>query len=83
MAFVKESPVLTAAGAILILLGLYLKPRLFLWLFLLILVGWGVIYLVSSISSVGISQKKELLRKSEPGMTLRLGGEEPGVLPFP
>lgn len=66
LGFVNDNRLLAAAGLAIILFGLYVRPRLVAGIFLLALLAMGVLYLVSYLSSLGVAEKEELIRKSEP-----------------
>ncbi|MBE0426782.1 MAG: hypothetical protein IBX72_09055 [Nitrospirae bacterium] len=49
---------------ILLLLSFYRKPKLFLAVFLLVVILSSTLYLILNISSIGATYKKELVQKS-------------------
>ncbi len=63
IAFLKDNPILAIVIGIALLFAGYRKPKLFFGVLFIILLLAGVIYLVLSMSSGGVSQKKKLLEK--------------------
>jgi putative flippase GtrA len=74
LGFVNDNRLLAAAGAAIILFGLYVRPRLVASIFALALLAMGVLYLVSYLSTLGVTEKERLIRKSEPKMVSHMIG---------
>jgi hypothetical protein len=65
IAFFQNNLFIAGAAAILLVFLLYRKPKLFLTIFLIALFLSGVFYMISTLSSTGVSQKGKLLQKGD------------------
>ena len=61
----QENTILLVAALILLLLLLYKKPKIFIAVFLVILITSVTLYLIINLSSTGSSYKKDLIEKSQ------------------
>ena len=65
IAFFQNNLFIAIAAAILLVFLLYRKPKLFLTIFLIALFLSGVFYLISTLSSTGVSHKEKILQKGD------------------
>lgn len=63
IAFFQTNVPIAIAITLLLVFLLFRKPKLFFTVFFIALLLLGVLYLVSSLSSLGLSHKKELFNK--------------------
>jgi amino acid transporter len=59
-----DNPLITITIAILLIIMLFRKPKIFFMIFLVTLLLSVILYVISIVSSTGVSQKKELIHKS-------------------
>jgi hypothetical protein len=62
----RSNPLLAVAAAIILLIAIYLRPKLFLGVLFFTLLVAGVLYAIFSLSSVGVSSKEKMLDRSVP-----------------
>jgi hypothetical protein len=65
IAFFQNNLFIAIAAAILLVFLLYRKPKLFLTIFFIALLLSGVFYLISTLSSTGVSHKGKILQKGD------------------
>jgi Ca2+/Na+ antiporter len=63
--FMKANPLLTLAAAGVLLFLMYLRPKFFFSVLLLAAILSGVLYVILTMSSTGVSQKKKLIEKEK------------------
>jgi len=61
--FVHANPIIALAALLIIAYLIYRKPLFFIFIFILALILVGVLYLILSMSSPGVSQKEKLIKK--------------------
>ena len=59
-----DNSLVTITIAILLIIMLFRKPKIFFMLFFVTLLLGVILYVISIVSSTGVSQKKELIHKS-------------------
>ena len=59
-----DNPLVTITIAILLIIMLFRKPKIVFNIFFIVLLLCVVFYVISIVSSTGVSQKKELIHKS-------------------
>jgi amino acid transporter len=59
-----DNPLVTITIAILLIIMLFRKPKIFFMIFFVTLLLSVILYVISIVSSTGVSQKKELIHKS-------------------
>jgi amino acid transporter len=59
-----DNPLVTITIAILLVVMLFRKPKIFFMIFFVTLLLSVILYVISIVSSTGVSQKKELIHKS-------------------
>ena len=59
-----DNPLVTITIAILLIIMLFRKPKIFFMIFFVTLLLGVILYVISIVSSTGVSQKKELIHKS-------------------
>ena len=59
-----DNPLVTITIAILLIIMLFRKPKIFFMIFFVTLLLGVILYVISIVSSTGVSQKKELIDKS-------------------
>jgi Ca2+/Na+ antiporter len=62
--FLQDNPLITLAMTIVLIILLYRKPKIFFTIFFITLLLGVVLYVISIVSSTGVSQKRELIHKS-------------------
>ena len=75
--FAQANPLLSLAILLVLAYLVYRKPAFFFSVFILGLILVGVLYLIVSISTPGVSQKEKMIRKgegAEPSNSFRLPG---------
>jgi len=65
IAFFQNNLFIAIVAAILLVFLLYRKPKLFLTIFFIALFLSGVFYLISTLSSTGVSHKEKILQKGD------------------
>jgi hypothetical protein len=63
--FFQNNLFIAIVAAVLLVFLLYRKPKLFFTIFFIALLLAGVFYLISNLSSTGVSQKEKLLQKGD------------------
>lgn len=63
--YFQENIYVAIALAVLFLLLLFRKPKIFFAVFFFAILLIGVLYLISTLSSVGVSQKEKLIHKEQ------------------
>ncbi len=63
--FFQNNLFIAIVSAVLLVFLLYRKPKLFFTIFFIVLLLAGVFYLISNLSSTGVSQKEKLLQKGD------------------
>ena len=64
--FVKANPLITIVVAGFLLFLMYLRPKFFFSVLLLTAILGGVLYMILTMASTGVSQKKMLYEKGSP-----------------
>jgi len=64
IAFFQDHLLLAIALAIILLILLFRKPKVFLTISAIVLLLLGILYLISNVSSTGITYKEKLISKS-------------------
>lgn len=59
-----DNPLVTITIAILLIIMFFRKPKIFFMIFFVTLLLGVILYVISIVSSTGVSQKKELIHKS-------------------
>ena len=59
-----DNPLVTITIAILLIIMLFRKPKIFFMIFFVTLLLSVILYVISIVSSTGVSQKRELIHKS-------------------
>jgi len=62
--FLQDNPLITLAMTVVLIILLYRKPKIFFTIFFITLLLGVVLYVISIVSSTGVSQKQELIHKS-------------------
>jgi len=65
LVFFQDNILITIAFVCVLLFLLYWKPRLFLFILFIVLLLFGLLYIISDVTSTGLSHKQKMFQEKE------------------